>query len=209
LLYFSDIRKKLSDSDSDKENLHKYGFIFSNIINSLYLQQRRPLDILEIGVTAFGSNSSLSVWQSDHIFRKVVAIDDVEYKGKLDKKTEFIKGDAYQNSMLSLLKSKYLTFDIIIDDGSHKPHHQIFFLDNYDELLNPNGILICEDIENFDVIRRYRDTALIIDNWACAYKPDDPPIKDFRDPLTYDHHHRLIIKQKIVQDVGITYGKGH
>ena len=43
-------------------------------------------------------------------------------------------------------KSTGTKFDLILDDGSHNPHDQLFVLNRYIDLLKEDGILLIEDV---------------------------------------------------------------
>ena len=55
----------------------------------------------------------------------------------------FIQRDAYTDEAINEYQTK---FDVIVDDGPHTLHSQIYCANKYPELLNDNGILIIEDI---------------------------------------------------------------
>jgi len=62
-------------------------------------------------------------------------------------KVELLHGvDAYDKEVSKDLFNKGYKFDIILDDGDHQFDSQIKFFNNYYDLLNPGGVLICEDI---------------------------------------------------------------
>ncbi|NBX71323.1 hypothetical protein EBQ91_00205 [bacterium] len=62
---------------------------------------------------------------------------------------QFFCTNAYDNSLVQQFKKEVPKgFDIIIDDGPHSLHSQSFVVDNYFPLLNLNGILIIEDIQD-------------------------------------------------------------
>jgi spermidine synthase len=48
--------------------------------------------------------------------------------------------------MIDMLLEKEGKFDIIIDDGPHTWESQEWFFENYYDLLNEGGVLLCEDI---------------------------------------------------------------
>jgi hypothetical protein len=67
--------------------------------------------------------------------------------------------DAFNKTSVSYLKTKYPDgFDIIIEDGPHTLQSQIFAVQNYVELLKDGGILIIEDVQNFDHIKIIMDS---------------------------------------------------
>ena len=70
-----------------------------------------------------------------------------------------------------------MTFDVIIDDGSHIINDQINSFNILKHRMNPNGIYIIEDVNNID-LSRDRLTELhgnikIIDNRHIKNRVDD------------------------------------
>ena len=153
--YFNYI-EAFNNSTSDKNHFHKYAVVYDYIINTHYILKNEPLSILEIGIR-FGD--SLEVYDSSPQFNKVVGmdIDDNEsftryltennLTRNFSDKVELIQGvDSYDEKVSQDLFDKGYKFDIIIDDGDHQFDSQIKFFNNYYDLLNPGGVLICEDI---------------------------------------------------------------
>ena len=143
------IKEALSTGNSDKESLiHGYGFIYELLIKSKLLKNQ-PLSLLEIGMF---EGDSLITWDSLDIFNKIVGLDicnNVPIATEeilIHNNVDLIFEDAYNINMVNTLNSIYSGFDIIIDDGSHTEEHQLFFIYEYFKLLNPNGVLVCEDI---------------------------------------------------------------
>ena len=57
--------------------------------------------------------------------------------------------DAYQKQTLDFIDQ---TFDVIVDDGPHTEHSFYFLVENYSKLLKENGILVIEDIYDYQLI---------------------------------------------------------
>ena len=70
----------------------------------------------------------------------------------LDKdRYQFLVEDAFNVSTIEKLQTTYPSgFDIIIEDGPHTLESQIFAIKHYSKLLKENGILIIEDIQNYE-----------------------------------------------------------
>ena len=128
-------------SKSDKINHHGYHRIYP-----WFLKHFKDGDIrlLEIGVH---ETESMRLWPA--YFKKVFVhgldIDEKKFDGpnvkihqvdqsSEDQLKEFARGIGEQ-------------FDIMIDDGSHVPSHQILTLETLWGLLAPGGVYIVEDIE--------------------------------------------------------------
>lgn len=134
----------------DKSSLHHnylglYELLFQNF--DLLLDVR----ILEVGVQ-FGL--SLKTWMDYFPYPLITGIDSVDNGVAIDR-VNIIIADAYKESTLLMLNGR--EFDLIIDDGSHDPTHQLFFVQNYYKLLSENGLLIVEDVPT-------KDCALMLKN---------------------------------------------
>lgn len=137
--------KRGTDKDSKHSYLQEYEKLFSEI-------KDRKLKILEIGIQ-FGGSSLL--WQ-EYFKNSILTLVDIEYQitenieSRLsEERCEVLIFDAYREENLSILKNQY---DIIIDDGPHTLESHIFLVKNYLNFLSDKGILIIEDIQNFENI---------------------------------------------------------
>lgn len=195
-MQYSDIEVLLAESGSDKTTRHKYGSIYNDVFNALAMKQGRKLDICEIGVSRFNPGS-FGAWQKSSLFGQVLGIDVQDYEGSLRVGSLFWKVDAYLESTVDYLEENGYVFDIIIDDGSHDPADQEFFLNNYDRLLSSNGILICEDVYDLDlIVSQSKDSNVsVIDGWANH----GHEVKNYGDKNHYHHDERLIIKRPDIQ----------
>ena len=148
-----DFNSALRGTGSTKDTDHGYGRIYNWIINELSFRQGRNLRVLEIGVSMFGQGS-LKAFQSLDIFEEIVAVDIEQYSGRLSRRTMFYQGNAYRQGMVTAIESRHKPFDLIIDDGSHFTQDQLFFLTNYEKLVAPGGMLICEDVGDMVFFRK-------------------------------------------------------
>lgn len=131
-----------TDKGSRHFYLGLYELLFKEIVK---LPEQR---ILEIG---FQFGYSLKTWQDYFDKPVIIGIDSVNNGVEIDRVTTII-GDAYDVRMLTVI-SDYAEFHLIIDDGSHNPHHQAFVVGHYSDLLAPNGILIIEDVADKKTIQ--------------------------------------------------------
>lgn len=195
----SPISEKLKQTTSDKEaeNGHKYGKLYDFIFDAVYQRQGRKLRVCEIGVSFFGEGS-LKAFQELPIVAEVVGIDVLDYEGHIAPHTTFHKvDDAYTHKTIHMLKKHHEPFDIIIDDGSHDPMHQEFFIKYYYDLLADGGCLICEDVYDADFFKRMCDEAECygFDGWAnlgSGYHKTDP------------HNERILMREKDFQPSAIS-----
>ena len=134
---------------SDKNDLHKYVVLYDYIINTQYLKKQSPLSILEIGVR---QGDSIKIWDESPVFNKVVGLDiDPAEKNIVkftfsDKVTLEQGIDGYDPEVVKYINEKHSKFDIILDDGDHIWESQVKFFEYYFPLLNPGGVIMCEDI---------------------------------------------------------------
>lgn len=99
-----------------------------------------PLRLLEVGVQ-FGL--SLRAWRDYFPLAEITGIDIVNNNVSPGERIQLVTGNAYDPSMLERVDGN---FDIIIDDGSHNPADQLFFVQNYSPKLAMDGLLFVEDI---------------------------------------------------------------
>jgi len=102
--------------------------------------------VLEIGVYSGGS---LDMWKSYFGENcKIFGVDIEEncqsYEG--DDISIYI-GDQSDRSFWKNFKKSVNGIDILIDDGSHKPDHQLITLEEMLPFLNPGGVYLCEDVQ--------------------------------------------------------------
>ena len=158
ILKYHNIEEVLLTSSTDKNTTHKYGISYNLVFNSQYLKLNRPLKVLEIGISLFGDGSVGPLSEINYI-EKYVGIDNKIYKGNIpNNKIQIYAGpeyDAYKKETVNLLIEKEGKFDIIIDDGPHTWESQKWFFENYYDLLNEGGVLLCEDIHesNYDMLK--------------------------------------------------------
>ena len=187
------LRETTSDKESDAG--HRYGMLYDMIFDAVAKRQNRKLRVCEIGVSFFGEGS-LKAYQVLDSVAEVVGLDLLEYEGELAPNTTFHKVDnAYTHRTIHLLEKHHEPFDIIIDDGSHNPADQEFFLKHYEQLLAPGGMLICEDVYDTDFFKRMCDdgTAYGFDGWANLI----PGHK-----MTDYHNERILMREKEVTPNG-------
>lgn len=143
-----DFNEFFLESGTDKI-WHQYGMIYNIIFNGL-LGDKDKLSILEVGVFR---GCSVQAWANSGIFEKIVGvtIDDniIESARKDLSKIDYsnVIANAYTDETIDLILENHGKFDIVLDDGSHYVKDQLWFLDNYKKLLNPNGVIICEDVK--------------------------------------------------------------
>lgn len=133
--------KELSELyGTDKVTYHGYHFFYPKFLESLRDQE---FNMLEIG---WGSGASVKVWNDYFQNANIFVMDiNVEY---VDGRQKVIKGDQSSDEDLLRITNEVKSAKFIIDDGSHNPIHQLnTFYYLFNNLLEPGGIYIIEDIE--------------------------------------------------------------
>jgi hypothetical protein len=101
--------------------------------------------VLEIGIYSGGS---LQMWREYFGPRCQIFGIDIEPACKIyesDSVRVFI-GDQSDRNFWKRLKQEVPAIDIVVDDGSHIPEHQIITLEELLPVLQPGGVYLCEDI---------------------------------------------------------------
>ncbi len=142
----------------------QYLFIYDELIQS-FIKKNQPISLLEIGVQNGGS---LQLWEKylpkgSKIYG--VDIDPGCDKLNFSENITFILGNATDEKFVKK-NLKNLTFDIIIDDGSHVSKDIIKTFELlFDTYLNMGGLYIIEDMhccywEDFDGGFRHDNSAI-------------------------------------------------
>jgi len=139
---------------SDKVMRHGYHEAYGPFL-SPYL--RTPgMSVLEIGVQ---NGNSLKLWQNLFPGHQLIAgvchgtfgsIKLNGFKSQFSERVVLYQGDQSDPKFWKVVEEdlKGHKFDIIVDDGSHVPWHQIFTLETiFGTLLKEGGIYIVEDVE--------------------------------------------------------------
>lgn len=119
---------------------HCYGPAYDQIFS--FFNKEAELDILEIGIQKGGS---LVAWKEYFSNSNIYGIDieDQILEEYRRENFNYLIADIKSDESKLWLKNK--TFDIIIDDGSHKPYDIMYVVDNFLKNLKPNGWMILED----------------------------------------------------------------
>ena len=124
----------LNKYGSDKCTSHPYKIIYDPYFKEL---KGKPIDLLEIGVL---HGASLMAWKDYFPNGRIVGIDKEDNR-KWKPDVEFIITDVKNYT-------PDRTFDVIIDDGSHKPEDIAHSLFRFSKYLKTNGLMIIEDVHD-------------------------------------------------------------
>ena len=130
-------------ADSDKITHHGYDRAYWRFLPP----QSMNVAILEIGLAA---GASLRMWRALYPTARIVGVDIVaaEDEAEPEPLTTVLRGD--QSRMETLLKcARWVPegYDLIVDDGSHIPEHQLLAFRNLFTSLKPGGVYVIEDVE--------------------------------------------------------------
>jgi hypothetical protein len=130
-------------SGTDKGTLHSYIPVYEKVLGPMRFS---PVRMLEVGVM---TGASLRMW--DEYFTH----EDKEIHG-VDIRPDSLKYNVKNFHVLDATNPKAAdilggTWDIVIDDGSHIPYHQVKTLEIFGKRIRPDGYYIIEDINNMDV----------------------------------------------------------
>lgn len=174
-------------SMTDKVSHHHYEAAYSR-----HLENFSSLQGFAMAEIGYGSGSGVNFWLDLFPNRHVYCIDrDHEGSGN---RYDLIQGD--QSSIQSLahaIEQIRHPIDLIVDDGSHLPAHQLLtFSYLFQELLSKGGVYIVEDIET----SYWRRGSIY--GYSFNYGLHDPwsTIEAFKIALDYVNRHFLSSEDK-------------
>lgn len=128
-------------SQSDKLRHHGYHRFYPWFL--AHLRQAR-VTMLEIGID---QTKSLKLWSGyfDDLDLHGIDIDEKTFDGDAVTLHQVDQSDPAQ--LDAFVDRIGLSFDVILDDGSHIPDHQLLTLQKLWPILKPGGVYIIEDIE--------------------------------------------------------------
>jgi len=177
------IIKENSLNLTDKHTGHSY---IPHLYDELFFPYKdKENTILEIGIR---EGDSLRMWEKYFPNSLIYGVDncqDLVFKNGRRKNYDSLKtsrvtpiiDDAYDEEFVKTLPM----FDIIIDDGPHTLESQIKTVELYLDKLNPNGVLVIEDIQSMDNVNEINKH--IPDSYENSYCVDLRKIKNSYDDL--------------------------
>jgi FkbM family methyltransferase len=127
---------------TDKNSFHSYCDYFYE--NEFARYRDKPIQLVEIG---FDQGGSLILWAEWFKQAKILGID-LQLRGNCEQdcarypEIQLALGNAYDLYSLHHFPSA----DIIIDDGSHHPDHQVWAVKHLSTRVKPGGIFVIEDV---------------------------------------------------------------
>ena len=130
------------EADTDKVTHHGYHRFYSRYLDSM---RTSTTGMLEIGIHY---HNSIVLWKKYFDTAHIYGVD-IDEKKSDDERVTIFKGDqSNPTDLQNIIKAVSHPIQFIIDDGSHVPEHQIITFDMlFNNLLEPGGVYIVEDIE--------------------------------------------------------------
>lgn len=141
--------KEYFDSHTHGRGIWKWDHYFEAYEKHFNKFIGKEIHILEIGIYSGGS---LEMWK-DYFGpqARIYGVDiEPDCKAYEDEQTTVFIGDQGSRAFWAKVKSEAPLFDIVIDDGGHKPEQQIITLEELLPHIRPGGVYLCEDIHGVE-----------------------------------------------------------
>jgi len=165
-----EIGKRLNNDKITQHGYHRfYPFFFEEFRNE-------NIKLLEIGIHI---PAPFNIWREYFPNATLYGIEILDIDpSKIPYNSLIFKGDQNDETFLeTVVKSINSKVDIIIDDGSHHPEHQINTFDYlFTNLLKDGGIYVIEDIET----NYWKNGKLYGNSIKCGWKNENSIIEIFK-----------------------------
>lgn len=160
------------EGHGDKGTAHTYIDEYERLL----APYRKGSIVLEIGLC---HGESMRMWEEYFIDSKVIGVDieTNKYLVKLINEPghNIIIADATKEDIVDKINEK--TFDVLIDDGSHRLVDQLNTFNIFKNKMKPGGIYIIEDVVDIDHVKNIflglHNNVEIIDNRHIKDRDDD------------------------------------
>lgn len=179
------------NSDRHPGSKHSYTPYYDQLFND---RRETIKKVLEIGV---GDGRGLRMWRDFFPNATIYGADNMPNRVFKENRIEVYYCDqSNEEELLALIKKIGTDLDFVVDDGSHKPEHQVFTCQTLIPLLNPNVIYVIEDVADRTIIEQLTEFNLEI--------PSLRPKKTRYDDRLIIVRHAM---QKTIPSVSIFTGK--
>jgi 8-demethyl-8-alpha-L-rhamnosyltetracenomycin-C 2'-O-methyltransferase len=135
--------------DTDKDTVHSYGPVYEHLLSP---HRETVADVLEIGISSGGS---LRAWREYFPTATVHGLDiDPDSLFAECRIRTYHAHQARHDELTAALGD--LTFDLIVDDGSHKLNHQVLSLFLLLPRVRPGGLYVVEDLQDPGYMNHFR-----------------------------------------------------
>lgn len=145
----------VDNTRTDKNTAHSYLPVYEKLFAS---KQQTAKHILEIGIALGGS---IKLWR-DYFPKALIHAVDIYDKSQLPSDLSklpdvicYTNANAYSHEFLQMM---YIPLDIVIDDGPHTLQSQIDCIHHYLPKLASNGILVIEDVHDWNDIQQLKNS---------------------------------------------------
>jgi hypothetical protein len=167
-VFFNDIIKPVikpmaiyADNElTDKNTTHCYFNIYEKLLDPI---RKTASNVLEVGIYWGGS---IQLWRDYFPNAQIYGVDicSLDFIKKSSIKNDhnislFTNTNGYDDTFIQTsFVNKNIKFDMVLDDGPHSLQSIIDFINKYLPLLSENGILIIEDVQDFQWIEILKET---------------------------------------------------
>lgn len=148
---------------TDKGTRHSYLPVYEELLGP---RRHEALNLLEIGVSA---GSSVAMWL-EYLPNATVCGIDINLPDRKHERLHLFCGDQTDENFL--YKFRGLSFDVIVDDGSHRSRDQLLSCHALWKTLRPGGLYFVEDVEAADRLP-YWEMMPGYRSWVFDKCPDD------------------------------------
>jgi cephalosporin hydroxylase len=143
---------------TDKNTVHSYLDLYENLLKS---KKDSAKHVLEVGIYNGGS---IKMWADYFVNATVHGLDIIDEKDVWDELKNkpnielYTSSDAYNDYFFKYaLVNKKIKFDMMLDDGPHTLESMKKFIMLYSQLMADDGILIVEDVQDWNWIDQLRE----------------------------------------------------
>ncbi|MCW2818980.1 MAG: hypothetical protein JWR42_1767 [Marmoricola sp.] len=133
---------------TDKATAHRYTQHYERHLGHL---RRRKFNLLEIGIGGYSRDgqggNSLRMWKAYFRRARIVGLDIRDKSFVREPRIRTVRGSQVDEGLLHRIHERYGPFEVVIDDGSHRPEHiretfRVMF-----PLLSETGVYVIEDTQ--------------------------------------------------------------
>ena len=144
----------VDNNRTDKNTTHSYLPLYQKLLIN---KKETAKNVLEIGI--YYSGGSIKLWNDFFTNATVYGLDELHINEIWDdiKNKEniilYTSCDAYNNEFfINTFLNKNIKYDFMLDDGPHTLNSMTQFIKLYSSIMTDDGILIIEDIPDWDWI---------------------------------------------------------
>lgn len=157
--------KLVDNSRTDKNTVHSYLDLYQSLLSKKKFTAK---NVLEIGIgdgnQGVTNGGSIKLWNDFFINAKVHALDICHINNVWDglKNNEnillYTSINAYDDTFFTnTFINQNIKFDFMLDDGPHSLDSMTKFISLYSRVLADDGILIIEDVQEYDWIEHLKN----------------------------------------------------